>query len=335
MRPLLPAYLVGVGLGLAYGVAAQLSGRAGSEGGHNDAFIVMTFGYIFALPLTMGVLTVYFAERGAGRRSWAFRIFSPWLTTALSLAIAFIVGWEGSICLAMGLPVYLFMSTVGGIITGLVRDLRPPGGVQAALLAVCIVAPYLGGQAEGAWITPERRVIEVQTAIEIAAPVERVWANVVNVPEIREEQDGFFLTLGFPRPIDAHLADQRVGGVRTARFEGGLLFTEVVTQIAAPHLLEFTIHADPNSTPLTTLDPHVSPGGDYFDVLVGRFEIEPTASGSRIVLTSQHRLSTRFNWYAALWSRELMREIQVNILNVIRARAEAPALLSERGGTSR
>lgn len=328
MRPLLPAYLIGVGLGLAYGVAAQVAGRSGSDGGHSDAFIVMTFGYIFALPLVMGVLTVFFAERGAGPRSWVFRIFSPWLTTALSLAVAFLVGWEGSICLAMGLPIYLFMSTVGGIITGVVNDLRPPKGVQVALLSLCIVAPYLGGQAEGAWITPESRVIEVQTEIEIAAPVDRVWANVVNVPEIREEQNGFFLTLGFPRPIDAQLSDLRPGGVRTARFEGGLVFTEIVTQIEAPRLLEFTIHADPNSTPLTTLDPHVTPGGAYFDVLVGRFEIEPTINGSRLVLTSQHRLSTRFNWYASLWSRELMREIQANIINVIRARAEAPAMLS-------
>jgi hypothetical protein len=37
--------------------------------------------------------------------------------------------------------------------------------------------------------------------------------------------------------------------------------------------LGFTIKADPNLTPLTTLDEHVTVGGAFFDVMSGTYEI--------------------------------------------------------------
>jgi hypothetical protein len=40
-------------------------------------------------------------------------------------------------------------------------------------------------------------------------------------------------------------------------------------------------------------------------------------------LTSELRLSTHFNFYASPWADAIMRSIQSNILEVIRARAEA------------
>ncbi len=43
----------------------------------------------------------------------------------------------------------------------------------------------------------------------------------------------------------------------------------------------------------------------------------------RLHLTSNHRLSTRFNAYAAWWSEKIMAQIQGSILEVIRIRAEA------------
>jgi hypothetical protein len=71
------------------------------------------------------------------------------------------------------------------------------------------------------------------------------------------------------------------------------------------------------------LDRHVTIGGDYFDVLEGTYRIEPLAAGrSRLELQSRTRVSTRFNLYAGAWSDAVMRSIQRNILEIVRARAE-------------
>ena len=78
-----------------------------------------------------------------------------------------------------------------------------------------------------------------------------------------------------------------------------------------------------------TLDPHVTIGGPFFDVLTGTYTIEPLPGGKvRLHLASRHRISTRFNVYSGLWADAIMRSIQDNILEVIRRRCEAEATAS-------
>lgn len=40
-------------------------------------------------------------------------------------------------------------------------------------------------------------------------------------------------------------------------------------------------------------------------------------------LRTTHRLSTHFNLYAGFWTNPLMRQIQENLLHVVRTRSEA------------
>lgn len=67
-------------------------------------------------------------------------------------------------------------------------------------------------------------------------------------------------------------------------------------------------------------------GGPYFDMLDGRYEIQPIGDGRTILhLTSTHRLTTRFNWHAGLWTEPIMSEPRRYILAIVKARAEAVA----------
>src|SRR6185436_6278783 len=96
--------------------------------------------------------------------------------------------------------------------------------------------------------------------------------------------------------------------------------------------LAFTIRADTTNIPPTTLDQHVTNGGRYFDVLDGEYRLEELpAGGTRIHLTSHHRLSTTIDFYASLWSDGIMRGIQERILEVIRQRSESATVSSARG----
>jgi hypothetical protein len=110
--------------------------------------------------------------------------------------------------------------------------------------------------------------------------------------------------------------------VRHATFAGGVLFIETVTEWDAGRRLGFDIRADTASIPPHTLDEHVTIGGRYFDTLHGEYRIEARPDGTTLLhLSSRHRLSTTFNFYARLWTDAVMRDIQDNILFVIRNRS--------------
>ncbi len=81
--------------------------------------------------------------------------------------------------------------------------------------------------------------------------------------------------------------------------------------------------AYPYEIPSTTMDEHILIGGKYFDVLTGTYELERiNLKTYRLHLFSSFKLKTTFNFYANWWASWFMKDIQNNILQVIRKRAE-------------
>jgi len=116
-----------------------------------------------------------------------------------------------------------------------------------------------------------------------------------------------------------------------AKFEGGVLFVETITDWQAERLLRFSIRPETDSIPATTLDRHVVVGGPYFNVLTGTYRIEPQDGGAVVLhLASELRVSTPFNFYSGPWADAIMRSIQANILEVVRRRAERAAQTASR-----
>lgn len=316
------AYALGVFLSLAYGFSCQYAVRNSDQGenGIAEHLMVMSFGFVFLLPFVIGFITVYFSSK-ASRESVPFRIFAPWITVILSLVISMLVGMEGTICLIMALPIYLGMGTLGGLVAGAFIGAGKKSG-HHLVLAGLMFLPIGSGYVESNWELPvENRV--VYTSILISANKEKVWENITEIPLITEYQGGFFYFMGFPKAREATLSYPGVGGVREAKFEKGLEFTETITEWVPHEKIVFTIKSNPEFTPLTTLDPHVVVGGDFFDTLEGGYEIEVLDENTiHLHLYSEYRLSTRFNTYASLWGDFLMRDIMNNILRVIKLRCE-------------
>ncbi len=312
------ASIVGIAAGAFYGlfVRALVYFNPGISS-RDGLFTVMTFGFLFLVPVAVG----YLAVRLVPKPSVLYQNFVPWISCLLILLTAGLVGWEGSICLFMGSPILFIMGSVGGVLGGRAA-LRSRTGMAAILIAPWIVMPL------DSRLPLPRDIREVETETVIAAPAEVVWRNIVQVPEIRSEEHrpALFTAIGFPRPLSATLDREGVGGLRHARFEGGVLFVETVTEWEEERRLAFTIAAQTETIPPTTLDPHVTIGGPFFDVLTGTYTIESLPGGKvRLHLASRHRVSTRFNVYSGLWADAIMRSIQDNILEVIRRRCEAEA----------
>jgi hypothetical protein len=304
------AGLVGLGIGAAYGLAARIVIVVTHD--NSDGFGIMTIGFLFVVPIVIGYLTV----RPMREPSVMMSIFAPWLTCLLVVLGSFVGGFEGAICIVLATPVMLVLSSLGGILAA------SHAARARVALPVFLVMPWAVMGLESNATVPTK-FVTTTTSIEIAAQPSTIWPLVVSVDSIRpdERRPALFSSIGFPQPIAATLDHPGVGGVRTASFERGVVFREVITNWVPEKRIRFTI--DASTVPSRALDEHVRIGGPYFDVLTGTYELRPlSASRTLLVLTSEHRVSTRFNPYASWWADRIMSSIQKNILYVLRARAE-------------
>jgi hypothetical protein len=310
--------LNGVWIGVVYGLALRLV-----AGSHFAGFEVMSLGFIFLMPFGVGCLTIYFAELERNQPIWKW-IIVPWIPMATALLATMLMLLEGAICVVMFAPLALALSSIGGVAGGLSGRFIRSRRARSATLACVMVLPFF----TATWEKPVFHQLEsrrVENVIDIQASPEVVWRNIERVPAIRKEEipKTWAGRIGFPDPIEATLSHEGVGGVRNASFERGLSFTETVDVWEPEQRLAFTISANTDKIPPTTLDEHVRVGGEYFDVLRGQYRLEDLGNGvTRLHLSSQQRLSTDFNWYAHLWTDAVMSDLQWRILQVIKRRCE-------------
>lgn len=284
---------------------------------------VMSIAFLFLVPFAFGYLTVAIGER-RHPWSWPARLFAPLITAVAALLAALLLAWEGLICIFLWLPLMCMMAVIGGLAAVAVGAVVRRRKTQAGFACVVALLPLAVGPAEKLVPAPEE-IRTVRTSIDIAAGPDVVWRAIARVRRFEAAEHGFAWThaAGFPRPVEATLDREGVGGVRHASFEGGVVFVERVTAWEPRRHLAFTVHADPESIPMQTLDQHVTVGGEFFDVLEGEYRIEPLAPGIvRLHLASRHRLTTRFNVYSRLWTDFVMADVQRYILARLKARCE-------------
>lgn len=285
-----------------------------------EVFIMMSTSFLFFLPSIVGALTVYLSDREKVKRL-GYRIMMPWVPVFVFFAITLAFAIEGWPCLLMIMPVFMIAASVGGLIGGYFKLRKKDNGYYVSVL---VLLPFLVSPVEN-MIGPGMGEYRAYTFIDINAPAEKIWSNVTRVREIPEEQDKGWLTklLGFPRPVKAELNFEGVGAYREAVFTNGLVFHETVSEYFDKKKMVFSIKAHPHEIPLTTMDEHLVVGGKYFDVLNGTYELERLNEKThRLHLYSNFRLTTTFNFYAAWWATWIMKDIQNNILQVEKLRAE-------------
>jgi hypothetical protein len=318
------ALIEGIALGTCYGLFLRIFAHTFGWLNHllRSTGFVMTVAFLVLGPLVMGLLTIRRAEAHNPSYVWEW-IFAPWISVILMMSVTALLNIEGAICIVMALPIALVCGTIGGVIGGLIGRRRKLS--TAATVSIAIL-PFVLGPAEAS-LNPPDQTRTVSSEIRIHATPAVVWQNIERVPAIApaELRANWTHRIGFPRPVEATLSYEGVGGVRHATFERGVLFIETVTAWEPERRLTFTIKADTANIPPTTLDEHVTIGGRYFDVLDGEYSIEPLTNGDILLhLTSHQRLSTDFNGYAGLWTDAVMQNLQTSILQVIQHRCEHP-----------
>lgn len=304
-----------LGLGIAAGVLYGLFLRLAAEFGVlREIITVMSIAFLSVGPFAIGWLSI---RRADDRVSALQAFFFPFIPILLGSLAAMLFQLEGMICFVMYLPAGFFFAGLGGLVA---RSMKAQA--KSTVLAVMIM-PFAVHWGEGRlqYKTEEHLV---RNSVEIAATPAQVWNEIKSVRTItsQELQDSWVHKMGFPRPLDAEINQESVGGIRLARFERGLVFNETVYEWVPESRLAFRIDVDPKDIPPGALDDHVTIGGPFFDVLNGAYTIETKPDGGVVLhLESQFRLSTHFNWYAEIWTDMIMHRIQQDILNVVKTRS--------------
>jgi hypothetical protein len=286
-----------------------------------ELYSVMSVSFLFCLPTIVGALTVYFSSE-ENANSVKYRVFVPWIPILIFLTFTLAFAWEGWACWVMVLPLFLIAASIGGVLGAYFKHRKKNKNVYISLLTLLpiFISPIESfvGAIPGTY--------EAYTYIDINSTQDKIWRNVTSVKEIKEEQDKGWLTksLGFPRPVKAELNFEGIGAYREAKFTNGLVFHETVSEYVDKKKMVFSIKANPYEIPSTTMDEHIVIGGQYFDVLNGTYELEKLNEKKfRLHLYSHFKLTTTFNFYASWWGKWIMKDIQNNILQVVRQRAES------------
>ncbi|GAB3739481.1 hypothetical protein GCM10027594_19660 [Hymenobacter agri] len=317
-RPRYP-FLLALGLGLAYSLFARFFFANGllPENG------LLSWSFLLGIPLALGAITAHFTPGTLD--SWWRIVWAPFWVVMTFLAAALLFHLEGLICVIIIFPLFLVMGAIGALLYSNIADSRPGNSDKTLVVAAFALLPFVAGPFENLFNNPNdfRRI---ENAVIINAPAAVVWQHIIRVAPIPAQQLGHSVIddIGFPRPVEATLTHEGVGGVRHATFERGVEFIETVDEWVPRQRLSFSIVPNTATIPPTTFDEHVIVGGKFFDVLRGTYELQPVGPGrTRLLLHSQQRLSTHLNWYAGLWTSYVMSEIQGRILTVLKQRCEA------------
>jgi hypothetical protein len=278
--------------------------------------------FLFLVPLAMGSLVAFLGMTlGQPKRAGYWGAGAPLLCLLIGMLVSLVTGFEAAFCLVVAAPILILMTLLGGLITALI--VRRTGGGRLQVTAV-VLLPYAVAPLEQLIALP-KEILTVHNQIGIHASRAEVWSQIASVPEIsRDELSWSWVhTIGFPRPLAAVLDGEGVGAARIATFERNVSFFERITDWQPGSTIAFGIEADPQFVPANAFDQHVIVGGRFYDVLDGRYVIEDAGDGKVMLhLSSRHRLNTHLGRYASWWSEQVMDEIQGNILEVIRKRAE-------------
>ncbi|MDB5803069.1 MAG: polyketide cyclase/dehydrase [Betaproteobacteria bacterium] len=285
----------------------------------------MLISFLFFVPIVIGIITVVLAPRRPVSGTYAF--FGPWVPMSLFCFGASMLMLEGLICIVIIAPIFMVMSSIGGLVGRSIQRTNPRLGRRG--LPALMALPLLGGYIEKDYV-PQDRWSRVERAMEIGAPPARVWQLINHPTNISpaEMAGGLAYRIGVPYPIEANTLSEQVGGLRKLVWQKGVHFDENITAIEAQKRICWTYHFARDSFPHEALDDHVVIGGYYFDLGQTCYTLMPVAAGTRLAVSVEYRVSTNFNWYAGAWGRLMVSNTAETILNFYRVRGGRPAAVA-------
>jgi hypothetical protein len=263
------------------------------------------------VPVLMGVVSAFVGRvfRLSGTLSC---VLVSACSTFLARAILILTHLEGLICLFMAWPLAFPFRYVGAKATSAFIEARR----RPATYALFVILPLL--------FTADLTLpVPIHTQIEVAAPPEIVWKNVVKFPDL-PDPDEFLFSAGLAYPKRARVVGRGPGAVRYCEFSTGA-FVEPIRVWEENKLLRFEVTSSPE--PLREISPygdrHPPHLNGYFTSRQGRFLLTRLRNG--------HTLSSGTTWYELrigpgpywrIWADCIVHKIHLRVLRHIQRLSE-------------
>jgi hypothetical protein len=289
-----------------------------------QVFTTYGWGLFIALPFTMGftAAVVYSARQPRSLPSCVTVACASIAIMGVAL-LAFAI--EGVICLMMAVPIAVPLAALGGMCGYLAQRWRWAGANPAFLSAVLLFVPGVQWLEHGVRQAPPTFV--VRSAININAPPESVWKQVVAFSEIPSPTELIFRA-GVAYPVRAVIFGSGPGAERHCVFSTGA-FVEPIQIWDEPRTLKFSVTSNPAPmqewTPYAHLDPPHLHG--FLLSNGGQFSLTPLPNGgTRLEGTTwyHHGLWPAIYW--RWWSDAIIHRIHMRVLIHIRDEAEKGAV---------
>ncbi len=232
------------------------------------------------------------------------------------------LAFEGVGCILMAVPLALPLAAMGGgCAHAMMRLRRFRGDAPVFMVVVLAVAP--GVQWIEHVVSAPSPVFVVRSAIEIQAPPERVWKQVVAFSQIPPPSEWLFRS-GIAYPIRAEMVGTGVGAERHCIFSTGA-FVEPIQVWNEPRQLKFSVTSNPPPMEEWTPYRHIEPPHLHGFLVSegGQFLLTPLPNGStRLEGTTWYRHGLWPAAYWRLWSDAIIHRIHLRVLNHIRAEVE-------------
>ena len=178
----------------------------------------------------------------------------------------------------------------------------------------------------------------MRSAIEVAAPPEAVWRNVIAFPPLPAPRELVFRA-GIAYPMRAEITGRGVGAVRHCVFSTGA-FVEPITRWEPGRRLSFDVDSQPR--PLHEWSPYrdVAPPhlDGYFVSRRGEFRLVALPNGhTRLEGSTWYEMKLQPAAYWVLYGDAIVHRIHMQVLEHIRVTTEAEmarraAVVTRRGG---
>jgi hypothetical protein len=284
-----------------------------------SVYVLGLYGWslFFLTPFVMGAVTAAFYNLATPRRMLDTMLLTA-LATVLAGSIILLFALEGLLCLAMAFPIALALSLLGAILgRAIVLSTRRRPREAAFLVA----ALPLAAASEAKLAVPP--VHDVTTSIEIAAPPEAVWPNVIGFSDL-PDPPAWEYRLGIAYPMRARIEGEGVGAVRRCEFSTGP-FVEPITAWEPPRRLAFDVVQQPPSmkewSPYAHVNaPHVE---GYMRSTGGEFRLVPLPGGrTRLEGTTHYTLAIYPDLYWRPFAEALLHGIHGRVLRHIKRLSE-------------
>ena len=283
----------------------------------------LSLSLLVIVPLVTAGIAGFLSARAG--RTLSQSIGAAFLTLTAILTILGFAAMEGVICILMAAPFVGLLGIIGALLGHWLATLtsRPAYQVQSAAWLAVIVC------AVGESVTPPAPLEDIVTSEVIiqASPAE-VWKQLKDIRDLPAPTEPLFV-LGVAHPVETYvIGEGGVGAERICRLSTGDM-PERITVWKPEQELQFVVLDTPATMREATFfgrELEAAHLHGTYTSLEGGFRLEALPNGqTRLTGNSRYLLTITPASYWNLWTRQIVSQVQLRVMNHVKAKAEAAA----------